>query len=992
MALHRRRPHLCLVVVLSALTCHQAAAVDFERDVAPILEQHCLRCHNDAQPKGDFSLSTRAAALDSGYLVPSDASRNGTPGGSGRGIRRTAADAQRGRAAHHRADPPAHRVGHLRRSGAPWPEDVRLEEPAGGDASWWSFQPIQVLPPPDIDGTLAGWAETPVDRFVAAKLVEQGLAPAPRSDRRTLIRRATYDLTGLPPTPEDVERFLADDSPGAWPRLVDRLLASPHYGERWGRHWLDVVRFGESNGFERNAIWNNVWPFRDYVIRSFNEDKPADQFIREHLAGDVLADGDPRVEIGTAFLVCGPYDDVGNQDAVQAAQIRANTIDEMIRATGEAFLGLTVGCARCHNHKFDPIRQQDYYALYATFAGVRHGSREIAAPEVRARRDALLRPLQQQQRAVEEQLAELETAIVERAEGRADQYEAMWTRPAVSRYGTEETFDPIEAKAVRLIVDSRDDNPAARTGFVIDEFEVWTDEESPRNVAAAVNGGVATGVSRVAEDFAEAYGPRLTIDGRFDARWISRGPELTVTFERPERIGRVYFSSDRRRLLGRHSKTVFVGDYRIEASLDGVMWQVIADTADRKPPTANHRRARLLEQDATAEETRQLADLRRERNRINREIAEVPALPSWWAGTFRPAAGPFHVFLGGDPQKPGPPAVPASLSVLQESSRAYRLTDDQPESQRRLALANWITADDNPLTARVLANRVWHYHFGTGLVASPSDFGAMGQPPTHPHLLDWLAGELLRSGWSLKHLHRQILLSATYRQSSRYQKSHAAIDGDSRYLWRVPPRRLSAEEIRDTMLSVRRTSRRPHGRTRIPAVPLHAGQCGDLRPARRAWTCDLSSCCLSSERPRSADGLDDRLRLPGQLVPGSPQSLDDDAVADAHDDEPQLFARRGGQNGDAPRTGISGGSQRAGPTALPTRLFASAHRGRTGGCGPACGASRAAGALPGGRQFERVRLSGLRQACCTLAKPVCRGGTCWATSTRGWWGSVCPIC
>ncbi len=247
--------------------------------------------------------------------------------------------------------------------GAAWPDSVTLREPKA-DASWWSLQPIDGSPPPVPAGMPSSWAANPIDAFVFEKLAEKGLSPSPPADRRTLIRRLTYDLIGLPPTPEEVEAFLADDREDAYERLVDRLLASPHHGERWGRHWLDVVRFGESNGFERNVLINNVWPFRDYVIRSFNDDKPFDRLAKEHLAGDAIAPDDPNVAIGTAFLVCGPYDNVGNQDADAAAVIRADALDEMIRATGEAFLGLTVGCARCHDHKFDPIAAKDYYSFY----------------------------------------------------------------------------------------------------------------------------------------------------------------------------------------------------------------------------------------------------------------------------------------------------------------------------------------------------------------------------------------------------------------------------------------------------------------------------------------------------------------------------------------------------------------------------------------------------------------------------------------------------
>ncbi|MGC1272211.1 MAG: PSD1 and planctomycete cytochrome C domain-containing protein [Planctomycetaceae bacterium] len=527
--------------------------LDFTRDVAPILERHCLRCHRADNEKGDVSLATVADLDEAGYVVAGDPESSYLLD-----LVMSSADGERPAMPKEGAPLSPADVETIHRwiaSGAVWPDDVVLHETSKSDGSWWSLQPIVRHSPPASQERPNGWAANPIDRFIFAKLVEKRLAPNPPADERTLIRRVTYDLTGLPPTPDEIAAFVSDDRPDAYKRLVDRLLASPHYGERWGRHWLDVVRFGESNGFERNVLINNVWPFRDYVVRSFNDDKPFDRLVKEHLAGDVIANGDPNVAVGTAFLVCGPYDNVGNQDAAAAAVIRADALDEMVRATGEAFLGLTVGCARCHDHKFDPIKAADYYALSATFAGVKHGERNLG------------------------------------------------------------------------------------------------------------NGMV-------------------------------------------------------------------------------------------------------------------------------------------WVGTFEEGAGPFRVFLGGDPQRKGDTVVPASLDVLRESSSAYSLPGDTPESQRRLALANWITAADNPLTPRVLANRVWHYHFGTGIVDTPSDFGAMGGQPSHPELLDWLAGELLRQNWRLKPLHRLIVTSQTYRQSAAFRPEAAAIDADARLLWRFPPRRLSGEEVRDTMLAV----------------------------------------------------------------------------------------------------------------------------------------------------------------------------------------------
>lgn len=680
---------------------------------------------------------------------------------------------------------------------------------AGGavqaETTWWSLRPLSDAQPPQIRGGPAEWAEWashPIDRFVYARLAERGLSPNPPASKRSLIRRATYDLTGLPPTPEEVAEFLDDTSPGAYERLIDRLLASPRYGERWGRHWLDVVRFGESNGFERNVLINNLWPFRDYVIRSLNEDKPFDQLVREHLAGDVVGQGDREVEVGTAFLVCGPYDNVGNQDPQQAAQIRANTIDEMIRATTEAFLGLTVGCARCHDHKFDPIGQADYYALYATFAGVEHGSRGLATPEEKQDRAARLEPLEQHRSRLEEQKAALQQSILDRARQKATDYANRWVRPPVDRRGTEEVFPPVSARYVRLVVEGQEQQPSARTGYNIEEFEIWTAGETPRNVALASAGASAKGRSRTADDFAGAYSAALTIDGETGARWIASGPELTIKLARPSRIGRVLFYSDKSGQAGDHPVANFVCEYRLLVSLDGKEWTEIANSHDRRPVNPAHENHRLRELEIRPDEREALADLQRQIEEVDHEIADLPNPPEWWVGRFHEAPGPFHVFLGGSPQRKGPEVVPSSLSALADVVPPYALGDDSPEAERRLALAEWLVHPDNPLTPRVLANRLWHYHFGRGIVATPSDFGAMGGLPSHPELLDWLARQIHKHQWRLKPLHRLIMTSQTYRQSCAHRAEAAETDADARFLWRFPPRRLSAEEIRDTLLAI----------------------------------------------------------------------------------------------------------------------------------------------------------------------------------------------
>ena len=589
----------------------------------PILVNRCLECHGSDR-KGGLDLRSKSALLEGG-----ESGEVVKPGNPSESLLIEYVESEE--------MPPskplaASEIAVLRRwidSGAYLPDRSlslfaeSTSERAGVD--WWSLQTLADVTPPRLDDIPESWSVHVIDRFVFARLREQGLHPSPTADKRALIRRATYDVTGLPPTLAEITAFEQDPDENAYERLIDRLLASPHYGEHWGRHWLDVVRFGESNGFERNQIIDNAWPFRDYIIRSFNEDKPYDQLVREHLSGDVVAPGDPSVEVGTTFLVCGPYDDVGNQDPEQAAQIRANTIDDMVRATGETFLGLTIGCGRCHNHKFDPISQQDYYSLYATFTGVHHGSREVGSPSRRKQRDEQLEPLNKRKGELEKEKALLEKAIASLAAERAEEFEAQWTRPPVDRRGTEETFEPTLAQRVRLSVRGTDTNPRANSGYRIDEIEVWTSEASPRNVALARGGGKATGMSRIAEDFADAYSAALAIDGEFGAPWIASGPELVVSFAQPEEIDRVCFSSDRTGAAGDQPVATFVGEYRIDVSLDGESWTEVASSATRQPVSDAHRKKRIVDRVMSSKQRRQQrtqrADCRGESSNGGGEVA-----------------------------------------------------------------------------------------------------------------------------------------------------------------------------------------------------------------------------------------------------------------------------------------------------------------------------------------------------------------------------------
>lgn len=782
-----RAAFACLIFACAPV----AADVDFEQQLKPILESRCLRCHNPNNLKGDLSLTdlSKLTGGDEPLIVP------GKPGDSG--FYTAVVPESPGERPYMPDDgqPLSELETKLLRDwiaeGAKWPDGLVLREASKSDKSWWAYQNLKRS---ELDS---------IDAFVERKLAESGLKRNPAADRRTLIRRATYDLTGLPPTSEQVNAFVRDERPDAYARLIDRLLASPRYGERWGRHWLDVVRFGESNGFERNFLISSLWPFRDYVIRSINDDKPFDQFIREHIAGDIIDAGNPDIAVGSAFLVAGPYDDVGNQDAAAAAQIRANTLDEIINATSSAFLGMTIGCARCHDHKFDPIQQRDYYRMYATFAGIRHGDATIETAKQAADRNQKLKPLNEQKTKLDAKIAAIAATVLARANGKRAVYQARWKRPKVDRTGTVERFKPVTAKFVRFHSDAGDANPGSRH-FNLDEFEIWSSGANSQNVALSKNGGKASGKARRIEDFDGAYSADLVIDGKSGARFLSVSPTLTIELAEPTVIDRVVFSSARGEAFPGHSLFRFVADYRIEVSVDGKGWQEIASGRDRQPVSDAHRRHRFLTSEITKDERKRQANLRRELNKVKSQIAKVPVPKRIWIGSRNgnDAKGPFHVFVGGSPQRKGDKVVAGSLSTFSETAPVYQLSESDDEGFRRNTFADWIVHKDNPLPARVLANRLWHYHFGTGVVDTPNDFGYMGGRPTHPELLDFLAAGLKQSGWKLKPLHRLIMLSKTYQQSSTYREDAAKIDGDSRLLWRFPPRRLSAEEIRDTMLSV----------------------------------------------------------------------------------------------------------------------------------------------------------------------------------------------
>ncbi|WP_165229307.1 PSD1 and planctomycete cytochrome C domain-containing protein [Aquisphaera insulae] len=785
-----RRP-IGVAIVLASFPLGTARAGEPPADRAArlqkgraVLVESCVSCHNADQKKGKLDLTRPATALAGGESGPAI-----VPGKAGESLAVEKVEAGE--------MPPKGRlepaqVEALRAwidAGASYPAEPLTSPRAGAD--WWSLRPIARPSPPALAPADAALARNPIDAFLLAELRRKGIDPAPEADRRDLIRRLSFDLIGLPPAPEEVERFVADRDPMAYEHLVDRLLASPQHGERWGRHWLDVVRFGESEGYETNMPRFNAWPYRDYVIRAFNRDTPFPRFVLEHLAGDALGDGDRAdwlTRAATGFLVGGTHDIVGNQTIEGMKQQRVDDLDDIITATATGFLGLTANCARCHDHKFDPITQRDYYGLQAVLAGVQHGSRQVDAPDAPARREAAAR-IGRELAAIDRQLDEIEPLALAgeervRAAGGSDEAShERRPRSAVGPLRNVERFRPRLARMVRFTV------LATNTGSepCVDEVEVMTAGDAPRNVALAAAGGKAAASSEY-PDAAIHKVPHLN-DGLTgnDHSWISREPgrgSFTVEWPRAVLVDRIVWSRDRNGAYADRLAT----NYRVEVAEAAGAWQVVASSADRVPEGAaaaedsdRSRRAELLARQAS----------------LRARLGELGPTISVYAGTFA-QPGPTHLLRRGDPMQPGAEVVPSGIAAVRP---ALTIPATAAEKDRRLALARWIGDPANPLPARVMVNRAWLHHFGQGIVSTPSDFGFNGGPPSHPELLDWLASRYIDEGWRLKPIHRLIVTSAAYRRSGRADPRALAVDAGNRLLWRMPPRRLEAEPLRDAILA-----------------------------------------------------------------------------------------------------------------------------------------------------------------------------------------------
>lgn len=913
----KRQPKTRLHVLpfwVALITGHLSAVgaeVQFEEDVEPILKQHCIDCHGPDEQESRFRLDRLASLLSGGdsgepAIVPGDPKssylvkliRHKEPG---------------------KEMPPEdplseEQIGLIEKwiaTGAKTPESYGPAK-AEADLSHWSFEPVERV---DAD----------LDELIRRKLHTKSLKLSSTANRRVLIRRLYLVMFGLPPTPQQVKKFLSDDRDSAWTDLVDDTLCSPLYGERWASYWLDLVRFGETHGFETNRERPNAWQYRDWVIRSLNEDKPYDQFVQEQIAGDVL--GSP---VGTGFLVAGPYDLVKSPDPLLGLQQRMNELDDMINTTGTAFLGLTTGCARCHNHKFDPISQRDYYAMQAVFAGVQHGERTLPLSKVTkaqiakldeeiANRTALLRkfiprptsasivldeseaqyssepggtgakhgqthndfggthytwwknkpgqdivtyrphargsyrvwlswgsgsdahstnaryviktssaaiPLavvNQQFRAnrsendgqlrwsgfhdagVHEFTRNDSIVLIGGSSGTAVTADAIVLQPvhqptdagaspalaptkrsAVNAKRNVETFPPRSARFVRFTIEK-----SSSAEGCIDELEVFSDD---RNVALASNGAKTTSSG----NFVHPKHKLLHInDGQYgnDRSWIvgsKEGGWVQIEFPEPVAIDRIAWGRDR---TEKYKDRLPVG-YRIDTATEPGEWELLTSSADRQslggsPPDVYQFVG--FSPTEVAQGKRWLAELKR----LQKQKADLNRSTTVYAGKFS-QPGPTHRLYRGEPdakrEQVGPNAIAAFASL--------NLPLAAPEQTRRKALAEWIVSKKNPLTARVMVNRIWQFHFGTGIVDTPSDFGRNGASPSHPELLDYLATELMDNDWSLKHIHRLILNSKTWQQSNRPNQNALSIDAGSRLLWRFPPRRLEAEAIRDSILAV----------------------------------------------------------------------------------------------------------------------------------------------------------------------------------------------
>ena len=787
----------------------------FEAKIRPVLLDTCVKCHGPEKQKSNLRLDSLKGALAGGDSGPAV-----VPGKPSESLLILAVQ--------HGDDapkmPPSKKlqkplIDDLTRwvaMGAPWPAGET--EPAAAsatapahsskirrqgqpvsdeDRAHWAYQPLHRAPLPKVSDP--SWSKNPIDAWVRSGLDAKAIKPNPPASRIALIRRATYDLTGLPPTLAEVSQFLNDPRPDAeaFETLVDRLLDSPHYGEKWARHWLDLVRYAETNSYERDNPKPNAWGYRDYVIRSFNDDKPYDQFVREQLAGDEIPNGGPDSLIATGYYRLGIWDD----EPTDRLQARYDSLDDIVATTGQVFLGLTVDCARCHDHKIDPITQKDYYGLVAFFQNVNHyrnGGETDEAPIFRDAKEkerfaAKVAELQRERDGIQAKIQALHSEFL----AKYDETNRAGANGSVQ-------VPDLDGLRYRFYRDTWDKLP---------DFDILKPEEIgvleiPRFDLAKRTRDDAFGFVFEAALIVPSDGDYTFHLDSDDGSRLSIEGKVIVDYDGIHQLGREKTASIPLK-AGRHPIRL---DYFQRAEVLGLnvawsgpgfskRWLSATQSRGAKGPEIDQ----LLRSDGERVLGKvKMASLRalRQELKAKSEIALAPekALVVTEEGTHAPDT---HILMRGNPHVEGEKVEPSFLSVL---GGAVPAIPSPPEgaktTRRRTILANWIASPDNPLTARVMANRIWQYHFGRGIVKSSSNFGTQGDKPTHPELLDELASDLIENGWRLKPLHKRIMMSETYRMSSATDPDSLAKDPMNDRFWRFEMRRLTAEEIRDSILCV----------------------------------------------------------------------------------------------------------------------------------------------------------------------------------------------
>jgi mono/diheme cytochrome c family protein len=813
--------------------------VDFVKDIQPILESRCYECHGARKQKAELRWDVKKLALkggESGPAIVAGKSAESRMIQLVSGINPDLVMPAKGERL------TAEQIGLLRAwidQGAKWPDGVDkvvLAEPK----DHWAFKPPVRPKEPNVRNKT--WVRNAIDKFILAKLESEKLAPSPEADRATLIRRLSLDLTGLPPKIEEVDRFLADKSDRACEELVERLLNSPHYGERWGRHWLDAARYADSNGFEKDAS-RSIWPYRDWVIKAFNRDLPFDQFTIEQLAGDLLPNATLDQRVATGFL----RNSMMNQEGgIEPEQFRVEAMIDRMDAVGRAWLGLTIACAQCHNHKYDPISQKEYYQIFAFLNNDDEPFIEVPTPEQQKKRDEITQKVN----------SKIEKALNETAN--LDEKMAEWEKSIANATGDWKVLEPAEwinfaTKYEKMndgsLLGGGDVKPGAVTHVWVDTtltnitgFRLeammhpnlpyggpglvargsWLLKEFTAEAYARTNATVTNKVvfRRVLADL-EAPGFSVTnaIDGNTDkGGWtavavpVRRNSEHRAVFECGEPIKgfeggtRIRFTIYQKHSSGDgHS-----GALDKESGLDSHAFGRfrISATAGTTPltvdPLTKEQRGLLTRTGAsrTSDEKRKLFEVYRFHDtnfaKLNKEIDDT--LTNWvYAATTlalqrRTEPREAHIFKRGDWQRPGPKVSADVPAVL------HPFPNDAPRD--RLGFAKWVVDRRSPTTARTVVNRIWQAYFGQGLVTTPEDFGTRVEAPSHPELLDWLACEFMDSGWSFKHMHRLITQSATYRQSSKVTPDLQTKDPYNRLLARAPRFRVEAEVVQDIALSV----------------------------------------------------------------------------------------------------------------------------------------------------------------------------------------------